>query len=424
MKEKSVKEFKLENGLKVIIKETHRSSLATFQVWYKVGSGYEPDHMIGASHFLEHMLFSGSKNKKINLLLKKIPEFGGIQNAFTSYDYTTYYETISSEYLDICMQFEADRMHNIIFNMEKFLNEKQIVMEERRLTVENSPYSRANETYLSLAQLIKGYRHPIIGWMHNLTALSMTNLEEWYRTWYVPNNATIVLVGAVDPKKILNTISTYFSNLTPRKLPEQIIVKTHEAMPMGMRVINLNLPAKLPWMAIGYNVPVVLTAEYRWESLGLLLICGILVAGKNSRLYDLLVNKKHLAIDVSYRYSPFSLLDNVLTIISTPLLNIYIQEIQQIILEEFEKLKNISVGKKELERVKTLMLAERVYEEDSLAYQAYELGSFASVGLNCKDIDVTINLLKRITPDQIKQVAKKYLITDRLTIATLNQLPL
>ena len=213
-----VHEYQLENGLKLIVKEDHRAPVMVSQVWYKVGASYEPDGITGVSHVLEHMMFKGTKTHPPGEFSRIIAENGGRENAFTSQDYTTYFQRMEASRLPISFELEADRMRRLQLQEEEFQKELRVVMEERRLRTDDKPTALTYEQFIATAYTASSYRSPTIGWMDDLENMTLTDLADWYRRWYAPNNATVVVVGDVDPDEVLRLARVYFGPLKPEKI--------------------------------------------------------------------------------------------------------------------------------------------------------------------------------------------------------------
>ncbi|OQX32545.1 MAG: peptidase M16, partial [Candidatus Sedimenticola endophacoides] len=219
MAEGRVHEFTLGNGMRVIVKEDHRAPIAVSQVWYKVGASYEPDGITGVSHLLEHMMFKGTQAHPPGEFSRIVAANGGEENAFTGSDYTAYYQTLSSDRLEIAFELEADRMRNLTLLEEEFLKEVEVVKEERRLRTEDSPTSLTYEQFSAVAYRSLPYANPVIGWMNDLENMSVEDLRRWYRLWYAPNNATLVVVGDVEPRQVLELAERHFGPLAPEPVP-------------------------------------------------------------------------------------------------------------------------------------------------------------------------------------------------------------
>jgi zinc protease len=410
-------EYLFDNGFKLIIKEDHRSPIAILQIFYKVGSSYEHNGITGISHILEHMMFRGTKKYNAKEFLDTIAAYGGIQQAHTGHDYTTYSELIEIKYLVDCIKFEADRMHNLLLRKQDFLNELEIVIEERCLSVEDQPHRRVHELFIANSHVSSPYRHPIIGWMNDLHNTKIEDVIHWYQTWYVPNNAIMVIIGDVNPEQISKLVNRYFNVIKPSNLP--LLKPQIELAPIGIRTININIESQLPWLLIGYNVPSLCTVTIKWEVYALLLLCELLAGDESAILSRKIIQNRHLATELSFDYSPFSRLPKVLTIMATPFDIKSMDIIIPIIIKQINTLHHTIVNEDELNRIKIRFHACNIYEKDSITGQANDIGSFEAIGLSWKEIDKAYQIISTITPSQIQQVAQKYLTEDRLTMAKL-----
>jgi zinc protease len=417
-----IHEYQLNNGLKVIVKEDHRAPVATLQVWYKVGSTYEPDGITGISHALEHMMFRGSKNYSAAQFLQTIAESGGQQNAFTFYDYTGYYETMGVDKLPVAFKLEADRMRNLLLADQDFAKEIQVVMEERRMRVEDNPQQLMMERFLSAANVSGPYHHPVIGWMSDLQNMTVNDLRKWYQTWYAPNNAVLVVVGDVDPQKIYQLAQQHFGTLKPSTLP--VLKPENEAPPLGTRTVVVEAPAKVPNLLLGYNVPVVTTTKEKWQPYALLVLAQILGGSDSSRLQKDLVRQKQIATGIDTDYEPYFRKDTIFMIEATPTPGHTVDEVKTGILNQVKSLQNTPVTADELERAKAQIIASKIYQEDSIEFQAYEIGTLETVGLSWREIQNAIKQIEALTPTQIQTVAKEYLTPLRLTVGILKPLPM
>lgn len=417
-----VHEYQLKNGLKVFVKEDHRAPVVITEIWYKVGSSYEPDGITGISHALEHMMFRGSKNYDAKRFLQIISENGGDQNAFTSFDYTGYYEMLAADKLPISFKLEADRMRNLLLRPEDFAKEIQVVMEERRMRIDDDPQQLTFERFLAAAHVSNSYHHPLIGWMNDLQNMKVEDLQHWYQTWYAPNNALIVVVGDVKPDDVYQLAQKYFGDLKPATIPT--LKPLSEAPSLGTRTVVVAAPAKLPWLTLGYNTPVVKTASEAWEPYALLVLNVVLGGSDSSRLQQDLVRDKQIAATIDAGYSPYDRLDNIFIIQATPATGHSVAEVKDAVLAEVQKLQQQPITPAELARVKAQIIANKIYQEDSITYQAYEIGSLESIGLSWRETDHALKAIDAITPEQVQAVAKKYLIPARLTIGELKPLPI
>jgi zinc protease len=409
--------YKLKNGLQLFVKIDRRAPVVVSQIWYKVGSSYETLGITGISHVLEHMMFQGTQKYPPGKLMQIVAAHGGSQNAATSYDYTYYYQELPAKNLSLSFKLEADRMSNLLLSKKRFAKEIKVVREERRLRTDNNPPALTFERFFAAANIAIAYHHPIIGWMNDLQYLTIKDLKKWYKKYYVPNNAILVVVGNVQPNKVYLLAKKYFGKIKAKPLP---ITKPQYNVPsLGKRTVTVNVPAKVAIILMGYNVPVIKTAEHLWQSYALAVISGILDAGNSSRLRKELIRGQQIAAVAKAEYYPFSRLPSIFILGGMPTQKHSIQELQQAFLAQIKKLQTTLVTPKELQRIKNQLIAQRVFMQDALAAQATEIGSLESVGLSWRLGKNFIAEIEKITPQQIQQAAKEFLITKRLTVAIL-----
>jgi zinc protease len=387
-----------------------------------VGSSYEPGGITGVSHMLEHMMFKGTKKFALGELATIVSKNGGQQNAFTSEDYTGYYQVFEKSKLPISFELEADRMQNLLFSEAEFVKEHQVVMEERRQRTDDNPQSLTYERFKAAAHTASPYHHPVIGWMSDINQLTLADLKAWYENWYAPNNATVVVVGDVVPDEVFQLAKHYFGPLSAKSFAPQ--KQSPEITPVGKREIVVKTPAKLPWIIMGYNVPSAKTAKENWEVYALDVVTGILDGGRSARFEKELVRDQKIVSSISTGYSPFDRLDTLLTISAVPAEKQSTADVKNAILKQIELLQQQQVTPRELARVKAQVVAQKIYQKDSITSQAQEIGSLESVGLSWQLGEDYVKNIKAVTPAQIQQVAKKYLVKDRMTIAELEPLPL
>ena len=412
-------EYTLDNGLKIIVREDHRSPVFVTQVWYSVGSSYEPQGSTGISHVVEHMMFKGSKKQAAGEFSRTIAAYGGVENAFTSDDYTAYYEELSAHRLPLSLELEADRMHDLLLDESEFKKEINVVMEERRLRTDDNPNAQFNERFNAVAHM-NSYGQPVIGWMHDLENLNIDEVRSWYNTWYAPNNATLVVVGDVKADDVLDLAKKFFGNI-PRG--NMITSKTITNMDNpGERRLNVTLNAQVPSLLMGFNVPVVRTAKEAWEPYALTMLSSVLDGGNSARFATRLIRGQEIATSANADYDSFSRGDTLFTISGTPNVErgVSVQQLEGAIWREIDSIKKTPPTEKELARIKAQVISDLVYTRDSIEDQANIIGSLESVGLTWKLMDQQLELLSAITPAQIQAVAKKYLVKDRLTTAVLN----
>ena len=420
----AVHEYQLDNGLKLIVKEDHRAPVMVSQVWYKVGSSYEHDGITGVSHVLEHMMFKGTKAHPSGEFSRIISENGGSENAFTSRDYTAYFQTMEKSRLEISFELEADRMRNLVLPEDEFLKEVQVVMEERRMRTEDNPQALTWEQFNATAYISSPYRIPVIGWMDDLESMHIDDLSDWYRQWYAPNNATVVVAGDVDPKEVLRLARRYFGPLKPSKI--QPAKPRREVTQLGVKRLQVKAPAELPYLMMGYKAPVVLTAdkELDWEPYALEVLAGVLDEGSGARLASELVRGNAIAASASAGYDAHDRMQGLFLLSGTPSKGRSVAELETALREQLQKLKDEPVKAAELDRVKAQIRAQKVYEQDSIFYQAMQIGVLETIGLSWREADRYHQQIQAVTPAQVMEVAKKYLVDSHLTVAELVPQPI
>jgi zinc protease len=416
------KEFMLENGMKVIVKEDHRSPVVVSQIWYKVGSSYEENGKTGLAHLLEHLMFRGTEQYTAGQFSKIMAENGADENAFTSTDYTAYFQKLEKNRLEISFKLEADRMHNLKFSQKEFDKEREVVIEERKLRTDDKPNSLMYEIFKATAYQTSPYRNPIIGWMPDLKTLTLEDAKNWYQRWYAPNNAVLIVAGDVNPQEVFELAKKYFGNLKPSEITPTI--STQEVPQFGIKRITVKKPAKLPYLLMGYKTPSVKTAEESWIPYALQVISYILDGGDSSRFSQQLVRGKEIATSVSSGYDTFGRLEELFTISGTPTKNNTVETLEKAIREQLELLKTELVKEEELKRIKAQLVASKIYERDSVFYQAMQMGQLETIGLTYHLADEMVEKLSAVTPEQIQIAAQKYFVDDALTVAVLEPQPL
>ncbi len=421
-------EFFLTNGLKVLVREDHRAPVVTSQVWYKVGSSYEHDGITGISHALEHMMFKGTKKYPTGEFSRIVSANGGQENAFTGTDYTAYFQTLEKSRLEISFELEADRMRNLTLPEEEFLKEIKVVQEERRLRTEDNPRAFAREVAMATAFQTSPYRQPIVGWMADLQSMQVEDLRRWYRQWYAPNNATLVVAGDVDPQQVYKLANKHFGNLKAEIIDTPGVDR--EVEQHGLKRVVIKRPAEVAHIQMAYKIPVLRTlqtvpeAPALWEPYALEVLAGVLDGGNSARFASRLVRGQEVASNVGAGYPLTSRLDDVFTLGGTPAKGKSVEELELAIRAELKDLQENPVEDRELERVKAQVVSSDVYERDSIFYQAMVLGIMETVGLSWKTADEYVEQVQAVTADQVQAVAKKYFVDDRLTIAILDPQPM
>ncbi|HRZ24295.1 MAG TPA: pitrilysin family protein [Candidatus Contendobacter sp.] len=417
-----VHEFTLANGLKVLVREDHRAPVAVSQIWYKVGSSYEPSGLTGISHLLEHLMFKGTPTVPGGEFSRLIAANGGKENAFTSRDFTAYFQTMEKERLELSFRLEADRMRHLLLKPEDVTKEAQVVTEERRLRTEDQPEALTQERFHAAAYVTSPYRNPIIGWMQDIQAIRPDDLKHWYQRWYAPNNATLVVVGDVDPAKVRELAEKHFGPLPPSELTPPRL--DQEVPQLGERRIVVKTPAEVPYVALGYKAPTFKTAAEDWEPYALDVLDGVLDAGSSGRISRNLIRGSQIAAAAGTGYTPTARLEELFVLEGNPAPGRTSSDLEQALRAEVAKLREELISAEELARVVAQVAATDVYQQDSLFYQAMRLGTLETVGLGWSKFDNYVQRIQAVTPEQVRAVARKYLTDDRLTVATLEPLPL
>lgn len=410
----TVHEQVLTNGLKVLVKEDHRSPVVVSQVWYKVGSSYEPGGITGASHMLEHMMFKGTDKHPAGEFSRIIAENGGDENAFTGRDYTAYFQTMEKSRLPVSFELEADRMRNLHLLPEELVKELEVVHEERRMRTDDKPRAKTEEYFMAMAFTNSPYKHPVIGWPADIENYKVPDLQAWYQRWYAPNNATLVVVGDVQAPEVFALAQLYFGAL---KTSELVPLKPQTEMPqLGERRMTIKLQAQLPYLMMGYKVPTLNTAVKPEEVYALEVLAGVLDGGSSARLSSKIVRGKQLAVSVGAGYDLTARLPELFMLEGTPAKGKKLPELEQAFKNEIKSLQKELITTAELERVKAQVLAQSVYEQDSMFFQGMKLGIYETIGPGWKKADEYVNKINQVTAEQVREVANKYLLDDQLNI--------
>lgn len=407
-----IKEYTLDNGLKLIISEDHKVPLATFEVWYRVGSRDELSGKTGLSHLLEHMMFKGTPLYGSKTFSKIIQRNGGIDNAMTSKDYTMYFNTLSSDRTGISIDLEADRMANLLLDSKETSSEINVVMEERRMRYDNDPQNLLFETVVATAIKTHPYRRPVIGWMPDIASTGREDLYVHYKKFYSPDNAFIVLAGDVKPAEMLEKITATFGGFKKSGLNKEVVTKEPEQN--GEKRVYLKKEAELPYLMAAYHTP----SFPHEDSFALEALSTILSGGKSARLYKALVYEKKLALDAGSEYSGMYRDPFLFVFWATAAPGREIAEVERALYSEMEGLKNAPPSDKELQKAKNQIEASFIFGQDSLYLQAMNIGSFEMLG-SWRLMDKYLEGIRKVTPRDIQEAAKKYLTEDNRTVGIL-----
>ena len=416
--EKSVFEKTLSNGLKVIVKEDHRAPVLVQQIWYHVGSMDESTGTTGIAHVLEHMMFKGTKNVPKGEFSKRIAAAGGRENAFTSYDYTAYFQQLHKDKLELAMKLESDRMHNLLLSEAEFAKEIKVVMEERRMRTDDEPHALLFEKLMAMAFQEHPYQHPVIGWMNDLKTLTAADARTWYQRWYVPNNATLVVAGDVKASEVFAMAQRYYGSIPSRPLPQR--KNFTEPQQLGIKRITVKAPAELPLIVMAYHAPTLKDAKKDTVPYALEVLAGVLDGNQSARLNKVLVREQQIASSAGAGYDSTARGPGLFTLEGTPSAGVSVAELEAALREQLALLVRDGVSAQELARVKAQVTANEVYKLDSVFYQAMQIGQMESIGFTYQDIPVMLSKIQLVTAQQVQDAAREILKDDNLIVAVLD----
>jgi len=415
-------ERKLANGLTVIVKEDRRAPTAVHMVWYRAGSMDETNGTTGVAHVLEHMMFKGTPTVGPGEFNRRVAAAGGRDNAFTSRDYTAYFQQVPKERLDEMMALEADRMRHLTLSAEEFAQEIKVVMEERRMRTDDEPQALMFEAMNAVAFKAHPYRVPIIGWMNDLENMSVQDARDWYGRWYVPNNAYVVIVGDVDHDEVFRAAEKHYGPLKGRPLP---LRKPQDEPPQaGIRRVNVKAPAELPVVIMAYRAPVIRDVARDVDPYALEMLGAVLSGHGAARFNKHLVREQRLAVSAGTEYDSTARGPGMFYLIGTPSEGRTVAEIEVGLRAEIARVQSDGVSAEELDRARAQLVASEVYKLDSMFAQAMEIGQLEAVGLPHASDALMIEKLKAVSAEQVRDVARRYFIDDALTVGVLDPQPL
>ncbi len=415
-------QYTLANGMTLIVQPDRRAPTAVHMVWLRVGSMDEVDGTSGVAHVLEHMLFKGTKTLKAGEFSRRVAALGGRENAFTSLDYTGYFQQIPAQRLEDVMKLEADRFANNRWADAEFTKEIEVVKEERRLRTEDNPRSLLYESLLATAYTASPYRRPIIGWMNDLDHLTPEDARAFYRQWYVPANAVVVVVGDVDPAQVKRLADRYYAPIPARAVPAR--KPREEPLQAGVRRVDVKAPAEQAYVTLAFKVPglrnLLTPTAQDDDALALTVLAAVLDGYSGARLDRALTQGADRVADSAGasngllgRGPQMFILDGV------PAAGKTAAQVEAALREQVARIAREGVSAAELERVKTQWVASEVYKRDSLFNQARELGTYWVLGLPLDASDRLLTRLRAVTAAQVQSVAARYFGDDQLTVATL-----
>jgi len=426
VKQAPVHTFTLANGMALWVKPDRRAPTAVHMLWLRVGSMDEVDGTSGVAHVLEHMLFKGTPSLAAGEFSRRVAALGGRENAFTSKDYTGYFQQIPSQQLEAVMRLESDRFANNRWPDEEFVKELEVVKEERRMRTEDNPRAQLHEMLTATALSASPYRRPIVGWMSDLDAMTAQDARDFYRKWYTPGNAVVVVAGDVDPLAVKDLADRYYGAIPARPMPER--KPQHEPAQQGLRRIEFKAPAEQSYVALAFKVPrlasMAVTPEHD-DALALTVLAAVLDGYSGARLERSLTQSDQRVADsvgasngLMGRGPQFFFLDGVPAKGQTP------EALEAALRAQVQRVAQDGVTEAELQRVKTQWVASEIYKLDSVFNQGRELGVAWTLDLPPEHGSQLIARLRQITPAQVQAVAQKYFGDDNLTVGVLRPQPL
>jgi zinc protease len=407
-------DFTLDNGLRVLVREDHRAPVAVQMLWYKAGSYDEAPGQTGIAHVLEHMMFKGTKNFTAGDFSKLVRRFGGTDNAFTSYDYTAYFQKFEVSRLPLMLEIEADRMANLVIDEEEFARELKVVLEERRQRTDDNPGAQAWEKFAAITRPGSGYASPIIGWPTELDQLTVNHARDWYQRYYTPSNATLIIAGNVTLDQVKPLVEKFYGRIPDRaKAPDRPAPRL--ASPPGERRLTLRLPVQVPSLYMSWNVPTL--ATHPEDFYALTMLSAVFDGGMSARLETNLVRGSEMAAGAGAGYDGINRADGLFTVSATPKNGVTLAALETAVQQQLDQLRQNPPGIDEMRRVRASVLSSQIYGRDSLFGQAMELGQLVTLGVDWRLSDQFIERLNEVTPEDVQRVAAQWLVNERLAVA-------
>lgn len=407
----------LANGMQVVVVTNKQAPIVTHMVWYKVGAADEPKGKSGIAHFLEHMMFKATSTLKSGEFSSTVARNGGRDNAFTSSDYTGYFQTIAKDRLELVMRMEADRMTNILFNDEQIESERQVILEERNMRTENLPDARLGEEINAAFYRNHPYGTPIIGWRHEIVGLTRSDLESFYKLWYHPNNAILVVAGDVTAAEVKPLAEKYYGKIPAGELPQRIR-PTEPPHIADLRVSLADARVRQPsWRRL------FLAPSFAWgesaRTYALEIGSEILGGGATSRLHKSLVVEQGKAVSAGSYYDDSSFGPTNFTVHASPQREVSIEEIEKLVEAEIAKLLTDGVTDEEVDRAKKRMQASAVYARDSAGRGARALGAALASGQTVEDVESWPERIGKVTAGEVNEALRSVLNAESSLTAVL-----
>jgi predicted Zn-dependent peptidase len=396
----------LPNGMKVILHEDKSTPIVHVELWYHVGSKNEKPGRTGFAHFFEHLMFKGSRNVEPEQHTSIVASVGGQANAYTNEDTTVFWQTIPAQYLPLVLWMEADRMGSLRIDEKTFVNEREVVKEERRMRIENPPYGLLNELITFHAFDVHPYKHPVIGSMNDLNAATIEDVRDFYRTYYVPENATLMIVGDFDRETAVNLVNQYFARIpkAPNPVPRDI---PQEPQHTKEKRVNLEMPWPLPAVVVTYHVPY----NGHPDSYPMFIMSKTLSDGQTSRIYRKLVYESGLAL-TAFGSSSFLEQPGVFSAVALVNPGKSVDQVEQALIAEFDRLKTDGITERELQRAKNQFARDYIVSRLSIKEKASQLGHAEVIQKDMASADGEFDTFQKTTLEDVKRVARKYFVAE------------
>lgn len=415
-------ETTLANGMRVVVREDHRAPTAVQMVWYRVGSIDEHDGVTGVAHVTEHMMFKGTPRVGPGEFNRRVASVGGRDNAFTGTDYTAYFQQVPASQLKAVMVLEADRMRHLTLEPTGYSKEIQVIMEERRMRTDDQSSARVHEAMNAVAWQAHPYRRPVIGWMSDLEQMTVADVRDWYRRWYVPNNATLVVVGDVNHQQVFGWAKQTYGAIPARALPAR--KQYEEPVQTGQRQLEVKAPADLPLLVMGWKAPRLNDPRKDMDPYALEMLAQILDGHDAARLPTALVREQQVAVSIDTSYDSTNRGPSMFMVQASPRPGHTVEQLEQSIRGALAEVANKGVTDQELARARSQLRASEVYKKDSVMGQAMEIGMLETLGYGWQSSPLMLEKLNQVTAADVQRVAQSYFKDDQLTIARLVPQPL
>ncbi|MBE7638498.1 insulinase family protein [Sneathiella sp. P13V-1] len=407
----------LKNGLEVVVIEDQRAPVVTHMVWYRIGAADEPPGKSGIAHFLEHLMFKGTKNIPPGRFSEIVAENGGQDNAFTSQDYTAYYQNASKDKLPLLMELESDRMQGLILNDEAVGAELQVVLEERSQRTDNNPRGLFAEQFNAAKYLAHPYGIPVIGWRHELEKLTTQDAIDWYKKYYAPNNAILVVAGDVEAEEVFALARKYYGKAVPQEIPER--ARLQEPPQIAKRtVVMYDKRVRQPSWQQSYLAPVERSTSIK-QVRALEVLNNILSEGPTSRLYSKLVIKDKVAVGVGSYYDSSSFDPSSFVFYGTPANGISVEELEKAVHLIIRDVLENGVSDEEIKTAKTRMLASAIYARDSLSTAANIFGGALAQGTKIENVVNWPSQISDVTKQEVIDAARQVFVEERSVVGKL-----